>query len=89
MELFMNIFVSKLNGFFHNVLFRERMRPYSKSKMSFGLMNPGLKMQEHFCYCYCNFVSKYTAQLQFLRIALDAGLQKRKNFSSLIVCRLT
>jgi hypothetical protein len=47
------------------------LKPY------FGTLDPGLKMREHLRFRYCNFFYPITVP--------DAGLQKRANFSTLIV----
>jgi hypothetical protein len=49
--------------------------------------DPDLKMREHLCFCYHANFNLFIISITLLdNKPPDAGLQKRANFSSLIVC---
>jgi hypothetical protein len=74
-------------GFFCNNAGSEEYQDHVTSfKPSLGTPDPGLKMRKHLCFCCCNlFVQQYSAIAVLENVPPGAGLQKRSNFSTLIV----
>jgi hypothetical protein len=73
-------------AFFVTTLIPRNKKHVTSLRTSLGTLDPGLKMREHLCFCYCNFFTQlYSAIAVLAMCPPDSGLQKRANLSTLIV----